>query len=130
LFRRPLPGSRLRVFRKFLLTRKLRVFRSFLLASKLRGFWKPLLARRLRRLKIELVPREARSPSAQELLRGELISEEENPKEEKLRSTGTHQRKERIPEVWRTLMGRLKMSMKRALRTLMVLLIKLNHLGI
>lgn len=82
-----------------------------------------------RRLKIELVLRAVRSPSAQELLRGELKSEEENPKEEKLLSTGTPQRKERIPEVWRTLKRRLKLSMKRALMTLMVLLIKLIHLG-
>ena len=52
----------------------------------------------LRRLKIELVLRAVRSPSAQELLRGELKSEEENPKEEKLLSNRTHQRKEMIPD--------------------------------
>ena len=69
----------------------------------------------LRRLKIELVLRAVRSPSAQELLRGELKSEEENPKEEKLLSNQTHQRKEMIPEAWRTLMRRVKVSVKRAL---------------
>ena len=69
----------------------------------------------LRRLKIELVLRAARSPSAQELLRGELKSEEENPKEEKLLSNRTHQRKEMIPEAWMTLMRRVKVSVKRAL---------------
>ena len=52
----------------------------------------------LRRLKIELVLRAVRSPSAQELLRGELKSEEENLKEEKLLSNQTHQRKEMIPD--------------------------------
>ena len=69
----------------------------------------------LRRLKIELVLRAVRSPSAQELLRGELKSEEETPKEEKLLSNRTHQRKEMIPEAWMTLMRRVKVSVKRAL---------------